>query len=86
MTDQWETSVGNLMPWVPYESFDTDAARSSVLVGANFLKKMLMDEGYTEQDALERIASLRRLTEGDTPVDDGLVLIRQMKEMSSGSR
>ena len=79
MTDQWETSVGNLMPFVPFESFDTDVSKASVLVGARFLKKMLMDEGFTEQDALASIASLRRMTEGDNPIDDGLVLIRHRK-------
>ena len=74
------------MPFVPFESVDTDAATSGVLVGANFMKKMLMHEGHTEHDALELIASIRRLTEGENPVDDGLVLIRNMKESANGSR
>jgi hypothetical protein len=62
--DSWQVSVGSLMPFKPYESVDVahpDGFR--VLAGAGFIKSILIERGWSEMDALEYIASLRRLDE-----------------------
>jgi len=55
-----DPAIGNMMPFVPFES---ETAPIAVLVGARFLKESMMAQGHSEEDALEYIASCRRLEE-----------------------
>ena len=59
-----DPTIGNAMPFTPFAAqFIENPEGIRILAGARFLKNLMMERGHSEADAMEYIASCRRLEE-----------------------